>query len=153
METKKKRTKCETSSRHTIILNSLNPREKIIFDFLSNQYNKSDSVKDILYEYIIINNLQVNIQPIISKDEVNSNKVISSLSNEDKYNTSDNTVIENTVISECVQDDNMQQSKDTSNDNDFNIDLDNIEDEEVKVDTGKDNKDATKNAMNYLLSM
>lgn len=153
METKKKRTKCETSSRHTIILNSLNPREKVIFDFLSNQYNKSDSVKDIVYEYIITNNLQVNIQPIISKDEVNSNKVISSLSNEDKYNTSDNTVIENTVISECVQDDNMQQSKDTSNDNDFNIDLDNIEDEEVKVDTGKDNKDATKNAMNYLLSM
>ena len=154
MEIKKKRTKCETSDRQTFILNSLNPKEKVIIDFLATQYNKSDSIKDILYEYIMSNNLQVKTQPMISKGVINNNQVIRNLPNDDKYMVSSNTTNDNTVVNKGVQIDNEQQSKDISNDNNFNIDLSSIGDEEVTIDTRKeDDIDATKNAMDYLLKM
>ena len=153
MAEKKKRAKCETSSRHTIILNYLNPRERIIFDFLTAQFNKSDSIKDILYDYIVTNDLQVDIKPVISKGVVNSNKVISNLSHDDKQVISNDIASGNSVINEYVQADNKKQSKYTSNDNDFTIDLNNIDDEEVNISTGKNNKSATENAMDFLLEM
>ncbi len=131
---KKKRSKCETSSRQTIILNSLNPKEKIIEDFLLKQYNKSDSIKDILYQYIISNNLHDDKSMI-------SNCVVS-----DKLIISNNTTNDNHVISECVVNDKNIIS------NDFNINLDNIgEDEiEVKHDHEEEIKEANNNALNFL---
>lgn len=131
---KKKRSKCETSSRTTIILNSLNPKEKIIEDFLLNQYNKSDTIKDILYQYIISNNLHGDKLRV-------SNCVVN-----DKLMRSNNTTNGNHVISECVVKDKNIIS------NDFNINLDNIEDKVIKVehDPEEEIKQATNNALDFI---
>lgn len=37
--------------RKTIILNEDNPKEKIILELLEKQYNASEFIKDILYDY------------------------------------------------------------------------------------------------------
>ncbi len=164
MEEKKKRSKCVTSKRETIILNSLNPKEKIILDFLANQFNKSDSIKDILYDYIVSNNLQVDYKAIISKCVVNSNQVISNNTNNDKYMVSDckvddneqpsnNITNDNEIINDCVQVDNKQQSKHTTSDEAFAIDLSAIDEEEVNITTDVEKEDATANAMNFLSQM
>ena len=38
--------------RKTIILNSDNPKEKLILDLLEQQYNASEFIKDLLFNYI-----------------------------------------------------------------------------------------------------
>lgn len=131
---KKKRSKCETSSRQTIILNSLNPKEKIIEDFLLTQYNKSDSIKDILYQHIISNNLHDD-KSMVSKCVVLDKSMISN------HTTSDNH-----VISKGVVDDNQSIS------NNFNINLDSIEDEEIKIeyDNAGEIEEANNNALDFL---
>ena len=131
---KKKRSKCETSGRETFILNRLNPKEKIISDFLLKQYNKSDSIKDILYKYIIDNNLHDDKSMV-------SNCVVS-----DKLMINNHTTNDNHVISECVAIDKEVIS------NDFNINLDNIEDGEIKVelDLEEEIKQANNNALDFL---
>ncbi|MDU4952957.1 MAG: hypothetical protein DBY38_01580 [Clostridium cadaveris] len=45
--------------RKTIILNPANPKEKLILDLLSEQYNTSEFIKNILYRYAT-NNLHVD---------------------------------------------------------------------------------------------
>jgi len=131
---KKKRSKCETSSRETFILNSLNPKEKIISDFLLSQYNKSDSIKDILYQYIISNNLH------------DDKSMVSQCVVTDKLVISNNTTNDNHVINEYVVNDKEIIS------DDFNINLDNIEDEEIEVehDQQEEINQATNNALDFI---
>lgn len=131
---KKKRSKCKTSGRETFILNRLNPKEKIISDFLLNQYNKSDSIKDILYKYIIDNNLHDDKSMV-------SHCVVS-----DKLMISNNTTNDNHVISECVVTDKEIIS------NDFNINIDTVEDNEITIelDENEEAEKANNNALNFL---
>lgn len=131
---KKKRSKCETSSRETFILNILNPKEKIIQNFLLSQYNKSDAIKDILYQYIISNNLHDD-KSIISKCVV-----------DDKSMIINNTTNDNHVVSECVVDDKKIIN------NDFNINLDTVEDNEITIQLNENEeaKKANNNALNFL---
>ena len=44
--------------REQFTLNHANPRDKVIIDFLQAQYDKSDFIKNLLYEYIVNNNLR-----------------------------------------------------------------------------------------------
>lgn len=115
MEEKKKRSKCATSSRHPFILNSRNPKEKVILDFLNAQYNEGGTIKEILYQYIVSNNLQVNTQHIISNSIVNDNKApINSVVNDNSM-TSNNISNDNQVVSKCVVNDNKVSIDNTTN--------------------------------------
>lgn len=49
--------KCFISYRKVFIVNEVNLKEKVIFDFFFILYNELDIIKDILYDYIILNNL------------------------------------------------------------------------------------------------
>ena len=145
---KKKRSKCPTSHRKVFTVNEANPKEKVIFDFLSNSYNESDVVKDILYDYIISNNLQtaqhsVNIIPTLGKHSVNNNTgmcktSVSNSANEYKESASNNTTYNN-------------EEKNIAN-NDFNINLDIIEDDEIEVehDHEEEINQANNNALDFI---
>jgi len=133
---KKKRSKCKTSHRKVFTINEANPKEKVIFDFLSTLYNESDIIKDILYDYIISNNLQtvqhcVNIVPTLSKHSVSSNAETcnTSVNNSTTYNKEENI------------------SKD-----DFSINLDNIEEEEIQInrDDKEEINQANNNALDFI---
>ena len=122
-------------NREAFTLNELNPKEKVIFDFLQTQYNKSQVIKDILYEYIMSNNLQISTQSISKKNVINTTKCIKDVSN---------------VYKDLPQD---KQKDNKNNDNDFSIDLNSIHDKEVEVNTGKKKKSGTENAMDFILNM
>lgn len=129
----KKRSKCETSTRTTIILNTLNPKEKVISDFLLNQYNKSDTIKDILYQYIT-NNLHDD-KSMVSHYVVTDKLMISN------DTTNDNDVISNNIVND----------KEIIN-NDFSINLDEIKDEEIEVEHNQEDetKQADNNALEFI---
>lgn len=140
MDEKKKRTKCATSTRHTVILNELNPKEKVIFDFLQTQFNKSDTIKDILYEYIVTNNLQVNNQPITTNCIVTNNAVSTNNVVNDKYIASNNIDNDKQVIINCVENNKRSISKDVSSDNTkmFKMKFDESDDEVITVNNEND---------------
>ncbi|WP_321833453.1 hypothetical protein [Clostridium butyricum] len=130
-----KRSKCETSSRHTILLNTLNPKEKVIYDFLQAQYNKSEVIKDILFNYINDNNLH------------DDNKVISNLSHNDNKMISKLSSCDNKMISNSVTNSNQEENRS------FDINLDSIEDKEIDMEKPIEADDAINNAMNFMLNM
>ena len=135
MEEKKKRAKCPTSSRHPIILNSRNPKEKIILDFLESQYNEGGTIKEILYQYIVNNNLEVKTQHIISSCIVNDNKAhINSVVNSNSM-TSNNISNDNQVVSECTVNDNKLSNNSTTNNKStpFKMEYDESDDEIADV--------------------
>ena len=109
-------------------------------DFLQEQYNKSEIIKDILYMYIKDNNLHDD-KYMISKCVVN-----------DKHITSNNTSYDNEVISNNIYNDNNMVSKLSSSDNKFEIDLNNIEDNEIEVEA-PNVTDVTNNALDFMLNM
>lgn len=119
-----KRSKCETSSRHTIILNSLNPKEKVIYDFLQTQYNKSEAIKDILFNYINSNNLH------------DDNEIISNL-----------PLCDNKMISNNTTNDNQEENRS------FDIDLDNIEDKDIDMKDYIEVDSAVNAAMDFMFNM
>lgn len=145
---KKKRSKCPTSHRKVFTVNEANPKEKVIFDFLEPQYNEAETIKDILYEYIISNNLQitqhsVNIVQSLGKHNVINNAVtcktsVNNSADECKESVSDSTRIFN--------------NEEEINTNEFNINLDNIKDEEIKIDNDQEDevKKANTNALEFL---
>ena len=75
--------------RKTIILNSDNPKEKLILDLLEQQYNASEFIKDLLFNYIQDkdNNILHDGNTIITPLSHNDN----SMTNVLPYN--DNTII------------------------------------------------------------
>lgn len=144
---KKKRSKCETSHRKVFTVNEANPKEKVIYDFLLNQYNESDAIKDALYYYIISNNLQttqhsVNIVQTLGKDSVKNNATIYTTS----VNNSANECKES-ASNEIVTDKTSNMSK-----NDFNINLEDIDEKEVDIyyDNKEKIEEANKNALDFL---
>ncbi|NRT88897.1 hypothetical protein [Clostridium beijerinckii] len=140
MEEKKKRSKCATSSRHPFILNSRNPKEKVILDFLNAQYNEGGTIKEILYRYIVDNNLQVNTQHIISSSIVNDNKApINSVVNDNSM-SNDNISIDKRVVSECIVNDNKIHNDNTSNNKSqpFKMEFDESDNEIAEVSNKKE---------------
>lgn len=140
MEEKKKRAKCPTSSRHPFILNSRNPKEKVILDFLNAQYNEGGTIKEILYQYIVSNNLQVNTQHIISNSIVNDNQApINSVVNDNSM-TSNNISNYNQVVSECAVNDNKISIDSTTNNKSqpFKIEFDESDNEIAEISNKKE---------------
>lgn len=137
---KKKRSKCKTSHRKVFTVNEANPKEKVIFDFLESVYNESDTTKDILYAYIISNNLQTcthsanNVQTMCNIRAEDSIK-------DDKQCVNDNA--ENYK--------NSDQQEEIIN-NDFNINLENFKDKKIEVNIKNDDsiKQANNNALDFL---
>lgn len=130
------------SDRITFLLNQNNPKEKIIFDFLSRQYNKSEFIKDLLLAYISNGNLSHDDNSIITKLQQSDNNMIIKLSQDDNKVITSLQHNDNQVISQLSQSDNKRN-------NEFLIDLDNLEDKEVNLST-TEKEDANKNALDFL---
>ncbi|MCS6110729.1 hypothetical protein FC753_04215 [Clostridium botulinum] len=139
-------------NREAFTLNEMNPKEKVVFDFLQTQYNKSQVIKDILYDYILSNDLQINTQSIQNKHVINTTKCIQDVSNVYKDLQQDDVIIGNKIIKENKKIDTNKQQDRTKGDNDFGIDLNIIADDEVTISTGENNN-ATQNAMDFILGM
>lgn len=131
--------------RVTIILNPAFPKERVILNALSKSSNKSGDIKELLYNYLIGNQLSNNYQTITNDCIINNNSIIkectmndNSLVN-DLSNNGDNT----TYI-------NVEKNQNASNA--FNINLDDIEDKEIKVKHNPDDeiKQANNNALDFL---
>lgn len=140
-------------NREAFTLNELNPKEKVIFDFLQTQYNKSQVIKDILYEYIMVNDLQLSTQSIPKKNVINTKECIKDVSNVYTDLPQDNIKDTGKCIKREVKLDKSKQKDNKNNDNDFSIDLNNIDDKEVEVNTGEKQKNGTENAMDFIFNM
>lgn len=140
-------------NREAFTLNELNPKEKIVFDFLQTQYNKSQVIKDILYEYIVSNDLQISTQPIQHKHVINTTKCVNDVSNVYKDTQQNDVIVGNEIIQVNNKIDTSIPKDNANNDNDFSIDLNSIDDEEVNISTEKNNKSATENALDFVLGM
>jgi len=140
MEEKKKRMQCPTSSKYSVILNSLNPKDKIIFDFLENQFNKSGTTKEILYQYIVNNNLQVNTQHIINSCIVNDNQVPINnvVSNDEMVN--DYVSTDNQVVSKYIVNDTKLNTNNATNNKSqpFKIEFDESDNEIAEIGNKED---------------
>ncbi len=140
------------SDKKQFTLNPANPKERVISDFLKTQFNMSDFIKDVLYHYIVSNNLSTNIASVqqdVVINTVSTNKDIRKnieTIQHDAGNITDNMKQVNSNNKATIP-------KDTSNNDDFNIDINSITDEEVAISTGEKNKSATENALDYMLNM
>ncbi|SFC14356.1 hypothetical protein [Clostridium uliginosum] len=140
-------------NREAFTLNESSSREKIVFDFLQTQYNKSQVIKDILYEYIMSNNLQISTQHIQHNHVINTTKCVNDVSNVYKDTQQNDVIVGNDVAQVNNKIDTSTPKDNASNDNDFSIDLNSIDDEEVNISTEKKNKSATENALDFVLGM
>lgn len=108
--------------RKTIILNEENPKEKAIFDLLEQQYNASEFIKDLLFNYI---------------QKQNNNNL-----------HDDNTMIiplphnDNTMTNVLSHDDNAHNSN-------FFIDLNKVSDADIEINASA-SEDPNKNALDFL---
>lgn len=151
------------SDKKQFTLNPANPRERVIADFLKTQFNMSDFIKDVLYQYIVSNNLNTNIASVhqdVVINTISSNKDARNITptiqhdaikkvetvKQDVGNVNDD-------IKQIDSKDKITISKETSNNDDFSIDLNNIADEEVIVSSGEKKKSSTQNALDYMLNM
>lgn len=151
------------SDKKQFTLNPANPRERVISDFLKTQFNMSDFIKDVLYQYIISNNLNTNIASIQQDVVINTvpinkdiRKNIESIQ-QDAIKSMESIQHDNGNINDNIKqiDSNDKASilKEDLNNDDFSIDINNINDEEVNMSNGENGKSATDNAMNFILNM
>lgn len=121
----------EKPSRESFTLNSDNERDRAVKLFLSTQNNKAETIKNIIYDYI--NNNDVKDSAIIStKNDVIINDGIK---NDTKFNTKIDKEKKNST------------KNDTKNGvNNYTIDIENEEDEEVVMEDNKDDN-AIQNAL------
>lgn len=123
--------------RKTIILNPANPKEKLILDLLSEQYNTSEFIKNILYHYAT-NNLHDD-NTIINELSHNDNKMIIPLPHDD-----------NSIINKLPHNDNEMITSLPYNDNsDFLIDVNKVSDKDANI-SGSEIEDPNKNALDFL---
>lgn len=116
--------------RKTIILNEENPKEKAILDLLEQQYNASEFIKDLLFNYIENrnnNNLHDDNTMVMSLPH-NDHSIINVL----PYN-------DNTIITPLSMNDKPK----------FQIDLNNVSDADVEINTSA-LEDPNKNALDFL---
>lgn len=119
--------------RKTIILNPNNPKENLILDLLDKQYNASEFIKDLLFNYIQKqnnNNLHDDNTMVMPLPH-NDHSIINVL----PYN--DNTMT--TPLS----------SHDDAHNSNFFIDLNKVSDTDAEIDTSV-SEDPNKNALDFL---
>ena len=121
--------------RETFILNPLNPKDKLILDFLEKQFNRSEAIRDILFQYLKDNvgNADITALPI------NDNNITMPLSNDD-----------NTVINALPNNDKSVITPLQQDDNGFNIDINSIDDNYVEIGIENKEVNANEEALNYL---
>ena len=127
--------------RKTIILNEENPKEKAILDLLEQQYNASEFIKDLLFNYIQngnSNNLHDDNTMIIPLPH-NDNSMTNVLPHNDNTIITPLSLNDNTMTTELPHDDNSK----------FQIDLNKVSDVDVEIDTPT-SEDPNKNALDFL---
>ncbi|WP_244832982.1 hypothetical protein [Clostridium sp. BJN0001] len=127
--------------RKTIILNEENPKEKVILEFLKEQYNASEFIKNLIYSYIQNknnNNLHDDNSMVIQLPH-NDNSMVNVLSHDDNSITTSLPLNDNTMTTSLPHDDKHE----------FKIDLDNVSDEDVKI-TEAESENPDKNALDFL---
>lgn len=125
------------SERITFLLNKENPKDKLILDLLSRQYNKSDFIRDILYKVAIFNDDNTMITPLPHHD----NTITTPLSHDD-----------NSMIMPLQYDDNTMVTPLSHDDNAFKVDVSKVEDDEVDLSISS-SSDPSKNALDFLKDM
>lgn len=130
--------------RKTIILNEENPKEKAILDLLEQQYNASEFIKDLLFNYIQKqnnNNLHDDNTMIIPLPH-NDNTMTNVLSHDDNTITTPLSMNDNTIITQLPHDDNAHNSN-------FFIDLNKVSDADIEINASA-SEDPNKNALDFL---
>lgn len=128
--------------RKTIIRNEDNPKEKLILDLLEKQYNASEFIKDILYDYIQKdNNNNLHDDNIMTNVlSMNGNTITNELSHND-----------NTMTTELAHDDNSITNQLPQNDNcNFLIDINNVLDKDAEISSASHFENTNDNALNFL---
>lgn len=131
--------------RKTIILNEENPKEKAILDLLEQQYNASEFIKDLLFNYIQSNNnILHDDNTMITPLSHNDNTMTNVLPYNDNTITTQLSSNDNTMTTSLSHDDNAHNSK-------FFIDLNKISDADVEINASA-SEDPNKNALDFLKS-
>lgn len=127
--------------RKTIILNSDNPKEKLILDLLEQQYNASEFIKDLLFNYI-----QDKDNNILH----DGNTIITPLSHNDNSMTNVLPYIDNTIINQLSSNDNTITTQLSHDGNSkFQIDLNKVSDADVEINASV-LEDPNQNALDFL---
>ena len=127
--------------RKTIILNSDNPKEKLILDLLEQQYNASEFIKDLLFNYIQKqdnNNLHDDNTMVIPLPH-NDHSIINVLPYNDNTITNQLSSNDNTITTQLSHDGNSK----------FQIDLNKVSDTDAFISTSV-SEDPNQNALDFL---
>lgn len=127
--------------RKTIILNSDNPKEKLILDLLEQQYNTSEFIKDLLFNYIQKqnnNNLHDDNTMVIPLPH-NDHSIINVLPYNDNTITNQLSSNDNTITTQLSHDGNSK----------FQIDLNKVSDVDVEINASV-LEDPNQNALDFL---
>lgn len=125
--------------RKTIILNPDNPKEKIILDYLDKQYNSSEFIKTLLFNYIQNNNNLHDDNTMVNVLSHNDHSMTNVLPSNDNKMTIQSPHDDNSIINELPSCDNS----------DFLIDISNISDEDANINMPA-TEDPSKNALDFL---
>lgn len=125
------------SERITFLLNKENPKDKLILNLLSRQYNKSDFIRDILYKVANFND-DNTITTLLSHDD---NSMIMPLQYDDNTMVTPLSHYDNTITTALSHDDNA-----------FKVDVSKVEDDEVDLSISS-SSDPSKNALDFLKDM
>lgn len=109
--------------RETFILNPLNPKDDVILKFLEKQFNRSEAIRDILFQYA----------------STNGNAITMALPHND-----------NTIVNILSQNDNDIITSLSNNDNNFKIDVNSVDDDVIEIKSKEKNINANEEALNYL---
>lgn len=116
--------------RKTIILNPDNPKEKVILDLLEQQYNASEFIKDLLFNYIQKQN---------NNNLHDDNTIATQLSHDDHSIINQLSSNDNTIITQLSHDSNSK----------FQIDLNKVSDTDAFISTSV-SEDPNQNALDFL---
>lgn len=133
--------------RITFILNQAIPNENFILDELNKSFNRSDYIKQILYNYFISNQLSNNDNKVAINYTMNGNSMINKCTLNSNLITKELPKNDNKIINETNAD---KEVKDTGS---FDINLDDIEDKEVNISNPIESNEASKNALSFMLNM
>jgi len=130
--------------RKTIILNEENPKEKAILDLLEQQYNASEFIKDLLFNYIQQqnNNNLHDDNTMITQLPHDDNSMTNVLPYNDNSITTQLSSNDNSITTPLSHDDNAHNSN-------FFIDLNKISDVDAEINASAP-EDPNKNALDFL---
>lgn len=140
--------------RRTFLLNTDNPIENAINDFLETQYKFSPVIKQIIYNYLVENGL-VNDNKVTTTLQESCNKVITNLNKKENNYNKVTTKLQENCNEVIIENDEIKitdkEGKDT-----FKVDFSKLDDTEIKVkeiDKEEENKNLNNTALNAMLGM